>query len=141
MTLVINRLKEEGFEALAEADNLLQDESLEKIIKDYKEELQIEENVKPFELLYYGSLIKKGKEINFKDEMRKDYGFVQYRCHECDRWLTEDEYRVIKTKTDADAEYYCGDHLSIHFKNKCSNCGILTSSKLCKNCEVEVNRF
>ena len=83
MTLALNRLKEEGFETLKEVDYLLNDFEIEQRIKTYKEELRNEDNVQPFEILYYGSILKKGKEDKFKNELRKDFGFVPYQCIVC----------------------------------------------------------
>lgn len=139
MMLVINRLKEEGYESLAEIGELLQDSVIEKCIKAYKESLRNDENVRPFELLYYGSLLKRNKNSKFEEEMRKDYGFAPYHCKECNRWLTEDELNFMKTKTDADTDLFCSDHWEQHFGKRCSRCGLITSNELCKNCEAETN--
>lgn len=141
MALVINRLKEERFETLAEAWDLLQDDTIEKSIKEYKEQLRSNENVQPFETLYYGSLLKRRKDGKFQEEMSKDYGFVQHQCLQCNRLLTNDEYEFIKSKTDSDTDFYCNDHRLEHFQNQCPQCGIFTSSELCKNCEAKIKPF
>lgn len=141
MTLVMNRLKEEGFETLDEVSKLLNDVALLKTIKTYKEELQVDENATPFEVLYYGPLILKDKMDIFGEEIRKDYGFVHYKCLECDRWLTKEEYDAIKKDTDSDLEFYCKEHLANHFNVQCQNCGILTSNDLCRTCDADKNIF
>lgn len=141
MTLAISRLKEEGFVTLAEAGELLQDTEAAKQIKEFKEKLLNNENVHAFELLYYGALLKRGSESKFKDEMRKDFGFVQDQCRDCDRFLSKEEYQFIKEQTDSDISFYCGDHRMKHFPNQCSKCRTYTSGDLCKNCEAETSSF
>lgn len=141
MTLALGRLKEEGFETLAEVWELLQDGKVESQVKEFKEELRNNENVRPFELLYYGSLLKKGNQSKFREEMSREFGFVQQQCQDCQRRLTNDELLFMKEKTDSDFSYFCADHLSSHFPNRCSKCMTYTSGELCKNCEAEVSSF
>lgn len=141
MTIVVNRLKQEGFETLAEVSDLLNDEKIEQQIKSFKESLRNNENVNSFEILFYGSLIKRNKVTIFEEQMRTDYGFVEHTCEECNRVLTTDEFNFMNEKTDTDVDYYCKDHVMNHFPNQCSKCGVLTSGVLCTNCEAETNPF
>jgi ppGpp synthetase/RelA/SpoT-type nucleotidyltranferase len=141
MTLAIRRLEEEGFGTLAEAWELLQDSAIESRIKKLKEQLRNDQNVTPFEMLYYGSILKRGDTDKFEGEMTREYGFVQNQCLDCNRLLTTDEYDFIKGKTDSDVDFYCIDHRKQHFPNKCPKCETLTAGQLCKNCEAEVPSF
>jgi ppGpp synthetase/RelA/SpoT-type nucleotidyltranferase len=136
MTLAINRLKETGFQTLAEVSDILGDDVIEKEIKAFKEILRNNENVTPFELLHYGSLLKRNEHEKFKAEMTRDYGFVQWACLACGQLLTNDEYDYLMEQTDADTEYYCAEHRTDHFCYKCLNCGLGSSKSLCKNCEA-----
>lgn len=141
MTLVIGRLGEEGFGTIAEAWELLQDNETENHIKKFKEGLRNNQNVTPFEMLYYGSLLGRGNIKKFEEEMTKDFGFVQNQCLDCNRLLTTDEYDFIKDKTDSDVDFYCSDHRMQHFSNKCPKCETLTAGSVCKNCEAEEPTF
>lgn len=137
MNIIIERLRREGFESIAEVNNLLTNGDYEKKIKQSKEELRNNGNVTPFEMLYYGSLLKDRDESYLKDAMRKDYGFVENHCEDCYRPLSANEFQFLKEKTDIDLKYFCEDHRNKHLTNNCQNCGILTSKILCKNCEAE----
>lgn len=137
MVLVLKRLKEEGFETLAEVADLLSSENVERAIREAKDKLQIPDNVKPFEQLYYGALLHRGSSTRFEEELRGDYGFVSVQCLDCQQWLTRAEYDFLRTKTDADNQYYCSEHRKTHYDHECASCGLLTASVLCKNCEAE----
>ncbi len=141
MSLVLGRLKEEGFVILAEVADLLRDEQVQSKIKKVKEELEDKKNVTAFEMLYYGSLLKRGKTERFEEEIRDDYGFVQEQCIECDKFLTREEFVFINEETDSDIDYYCTAHRSDKFTNECPRCGILTSGELCKKCEADMVNF
>jgi ppGpp synthetase/RelA/SpoT-type nucleotidyltranferase len=141
MTLAIGRLKDEGFETIAEVWELLQDGVIESKIKQVKEELRNNENVRPFEMLYYGSMLKRKNEDKFRDEIIKDYKFVQQQCPDCNRLLTKDELVFMKEKTDSDISYFCVDHWKEHFPNECTKCMKFTAGTLCKNCEAETSPF
>ncbi len=71
MSLCFTRLKELKFENLQEVNDLLLDSNIEMEIKNYKEELNDNSNVKTFEILYYGSLLKKESKDKFKKSYRK----------------------------------------------------------------------
>ena len=141
MTLAIGKLKEEGFETIAEVWELLQDGAIESEIKQVKEELRNNENVRPFEMLYYGSMLKKKHADKFKEEIIRDYQFVQHQCPDCERLLTKDELVFMKEKTDSDISYFCEDDWKSHFPNECSKCTKFTAGKLCKNCDAETSPF
>lgn len=141
MIVAINRLKEEGFETIAEVWELLQDQDIQRVLKKYKEELNNSENVQPFEIIFYGSLIKRGNDSKCKEEMARDYGYVQDQCQECKRLLTAEEFTFIREKTDSDTIFYCADHRDGYFNKQCTKCGTLTVSELCKTCEAEEVEF
>jgi len=137
MDLIIERLRLEGFESIAEVNNLLTNGDYENKIKKSKEELRNNGNVTPFEMLYYGSLLKDHDGNYLKEAMRKDYGFVENHCEDCHRPLSATEFKFLNEKTDIDLKYFCEDHRSKHLTHNCQSCGILTSKILCKNCEAE----
>jgi ppGpp synthetase/RelA/SpoT-type nucleotidyltranferase len=141
MNLAIVRLRDQGFDTIAEAWELLEDPKIEGQIKEAKEKLRDDKNVTAFEMLYYGSLLKRGSDAQLLEEMSVDYGFVQLNCLECGRLLSTKEHDFIKEKTDSDRDYYCEDHCISHFPYQCEKCGTHSSTTMCKNCAAEVVPF
>ncbi|MCZ7611119.1 MAG: hypothetical protein M5U17_13270 [Ignavibacterium sp.] len=140
MSLCITRLKELNFENLLEVNELLTDEQIEDSIKKYKEELKDNSNVKTFEILFYGSLLKKSNREKFEKELSHDYGFVEERCEDCGSKLTKEDYDFILNNTDG-TDFYCKDHRRIHYDRTCLKCGKLTKREYCINCEAELDKF
>lgn len=143
MTILLRRLKEELYETIEDIRLIFEDIKIYDLIKNAKEELLVYENVTPFELLKYGSLIKNNKLDYFFEEIKADLGFVKEQCLICTKNLTKEELEFIKTKTDSDIDFYCEKHRDSHFTNNCSNCGKKTTQELCVNCaaELEANKF
>lgn len=61
MTILLRRLKEELYETIEDIRLIFEDVKIYDLIKNAKEELLVYENVTPFELVKYGSLIKNNK--------------------------------------------------------------------------------
>jgi len=136
MTIVINRLREEGFVTLQDINTLFEDEKTLELIKSKKVELKNNANVSAFDLLIYGPLIRNGKIEQADEEIKLNLGFVTHKCIECNSYLTEDEYDFILNKTDSDFDYYCEKHRYLHFTHECNNCGKYTTSEICVDCEA-----
>lgn len=137
MNLVLRRLKEEGFETLKDVTDLLDNTEVEQMIKNVKEDLGKQENVKAFELLTYGALITRGKIEAFEEDIKQSLGFVNEQCVDCGRVLTKDEFDYILNETDSDFKYYCSEHRGEYFAHVCRKCGKKTSQDLCLKCEAE----
>src|SRR5882724_8724272 len=73
-SLLITRLADQGFKTIAEVVEVLEDKNIENNINDFKEGLHTDGPVSIFELIYYGSAIKRGKIDQFKEEISEDYG-------------------------------------------------------------------
>lgn len=142
MDILLQRLSEQNIETLAKAKEILNSQELEAKIKKSKEKLKNYENVSAFELLYYGTLLNTGRIFDYETEINKDYGYSVSSCLECKRFLTESEYKFMKTDTDTDIDFYCEEHRNNHFPNLCEKCSKLrTSQQICKNCEAEESPF
>jgi ppGpp synthetase/RelA/SpoT-type nucleotidyltranferase len=142
MDILLQRLSEQKIETLAQAKEILNSQELEKKVKTSKEKLKNYENVSAFELLYYGTLLNTGKIFDYETEINKDYGYSVSSCLECKRFLTENEYKFMKEKTDTDIDFYCEEHRNVHFPNTCKICQKLkTSQEICKNCEAEESPY
>jgi len=137
MNILLKRLKEEGFETIQDVDNLFNDREIEARIKQFKEDLSINENVTAFEMVKYGSLLNKSKDVHFGEEIKSDFGFVKEQCQDCGRNLTKDELKYINLETDSDMVFYCETHRDNHFPNKCRVCNKKTASEYCISCAGE----
>lgn len=137
----IERLKEFDYNNIAEVRALLQDEDIKEKIKNVKQKMGLDEEINPFEILSYGSMIDKGIFPDYKEEMLKDYGYEVCECDRCGNYLTTQELEFMKNSTDEDLNNYCeicrGKEL-----HKCERCGlILTCNKWCANCEASIIKF
>ncbi len=143
MNIALRRLKDEDFETLEDVNNLLFDGTIKKQIENLKEELGNTENVLPFEMIMYGTLLQRGKKEIVQSEIKKDLGFVKHKCltQECGKYLTEKEYEFIVNKTDSDFDFYCEEHRLLHFTNTCTSCSRHTTKDLCLECEAKENDF
>lgn len=138
MDILLQRLKDEKIETLADADGILKNNIFENKIKEHKEKMNNYENVSAFELLYYGALMSSKKIADFETEITKDFGYSLSQCIDCKKFLTEKEYKYMKDETDTDIDFYCEEHRDNTFKNTCKICKTLkTSQEICKNCEAE----
>ncbi len=142
MDILLQRLKEQKIETLAQAKEILESQDIISKIKDSKEKINIFENVSAFELLYYGTLLNAGNIADYETEINKDFEYSVSSCLECKNFLTENEYRFMKDATDSDIDFYCEKHRENHFPNTCKICRKLrTSQETCKNCEAENSPF
>jgi ppGpp synthetase/RelA/SpoT-type nucleotidyltranferase len=142
MDILLQRLNDKKVETLAQAKEILNSQEIEKKIKSSKERLKNNENVSAFELLYYGTLLSLGNLSEYETEINKDFGYSISPCLECNKFLTESEYKFMKEETDTDIDFYCEEHRNAHFPNTCKTCQKLkTSQEICKNCEAVESPF
>lgn len=143
MSIALKRLNDEGYHTLEDVNDLFYNHRIIADIQSLKEELGNNENVVPFEVIMYGSLILSGKKDLAEQQIKTDLGFVKHKCLSCNKYLKEEEYQFILKETDSDFDYYCEDHRFDHFTKKCSSCGKFTTQELCLECEAKssINLF